>query len=94
MASAIIGDNAGIASTTAERCKRLSEMMLKIGVDRFLFASDYPVFSVSETRSDLQQRLGLPADDMAELLSNRSRLFGAKATSLKGGEQTDERESE
>lgn len=94
LSGAIIGDNAEIARTTNERCKRLAELMLKIGVDRFLFASDYPVFSVSETRSDLQQRLGLPADDMAKLLSNRSRLFGAKALSRKGGKQTDEREPE
>lgn len=86
LSGAIIGVNPEIARTTDERCKRLSELMLKIGVDRFLFASDYPVFSVSQTRSDLQQRLVLPADDLAEMLFNRSRLFGTKATSRQGGE--------
>ena len=94
LSGAIIGENQEIPRTTAERCHRLAELMLRIGVNRFLFASDYPVFSVAETRSELQQRLGLPADDMTELLSNRSRLFGAKALSRKGGEQTDEREPE
>lgn len=94
LSGAIIGENPEFPRTTAERCKRLSELILKIGVDRFLFASDYPVFSVLETRSDLRQRLGLPADEMTALLSNRSRLFGALAKSSNGGEQPDEREPE
>lgn len=90
LSGAKIGTNPEIARTDDERCRRLSELILKIGVDRFLFASDYPVFSVSETRNDLKQRLVLPADDMAVLLSNRSRRFTAKAISIKSGEPLDE----
>lgn len=75
LSGAIIGANPEIPRTTDERCQRLTELMLKIGVERFLFASDYPVFSVSETRSDLTNRLALPADDLEKLFSNRSRLF-------------------
>jgi uncharacterized protein len=62
-------------STTDDRCRQLSEQMMKIGVERFLFASDYPVFSVSETRSNLTSRLSLLQEEKAQLLSNRSPRF-------------------
>jgi predicted TIM-barrel fold metal-dependent hydrolase len=94
LSGAIIGAHPEIPRTTDQQCKQLSELMLRIGVEHFLFASDYPVFSVSETRSNLANRLALPADELAKLLSNRSRLFDSEAKSINGGEQTDEREPE
>ncbi len=94
LSGAIIGENPEIPTTTDERCKRLSTQMLKVGIDRFVFATDYPVFSVSETRSVLTNRLALPADDLAKLFSNRSLLFDAQETPTECGEQTDECEPE
>ncbi len=87
LSGAIIGDNPEFPRTTPERCHRLAELVFKIGVKRFLFASDYPVFSVSETRTNLIQRLGLPAEELTALLSNRSRLFGTLPESSHDAEQ-------
>jgi predicted TIM-barrel fold metal-dependent hydrolase len=61
--------------TTDEQCRELSELIARVGVERFLFASDYPVFSVSRTRANLASRLKLTPEDSAKLLSNRSPLF-------------------
>jgi predicted TIM-barrel fold metal-dependent hydrolase len=75
LSAAIMGENSESRRTSDDRCQRLSIQMSKIGIDRFLFASDYPVFSVSETRANLTNRLSLTEDDVSKLLSNRSHLF-------------------
>jgi hypothetical protein len=50
--------------------------MKQVGIQRFLFASDYPVFPVAETRSSLSDRLSLTPNELKELLNNRSPRFG------------------
>ncbi|MCA9152021.1 MAG: amidohydrolase family protein [Planctomycetales bacterium] len=78
LSGAIIVDNPEIPATSDERCRRLSELMLRIGVDHFLFASDYPVFSIAETRASLVDRLALPPDDLRTLFATRARCVMAE----------------
>jgi predicted TIM-barrel fold metal-dependent hydrolase len=76
LSGAIIGQGSEEGRhTTDEQCKNLSEQILRIGVERFLFASDYPVFSLSQTRDNLVQRLRLPEKEISRLLANRSCRF-------------------
>jgi predicted TIM-barrel fold metal-dependent hydrolase len=51
--------------TTEEQCKQLFAQISQIGVEWFLFASDYPVFSVSKTQANLANRLFLSERDTA-----------------------------
>lgn len=62
-------------ATTAEQCGRLAEQIERLGVERFVFASDYPVFSIRETRESLTAQLPLPAETLQKLLSNKSPRF-------------------
>jgi predicted TIM-barrel fold metal-dependent hydrolase len=77
LSGAIISDGSQEAIPTSdEQCQRLSEQMKQVGIQRFLFASDYPVFPVAETRSSLSDRLSLTPNELKELLNNRSPRFG------------------
>lgn len=66
----------GVPASTPEQCRELAELMTAIGIERFLFASDYPVFSPREYRTALREKLPLDASDLKKLLTNRSPLFG------------------
>jgi uncharacterized protein len=79
--------------TTEDMCKRLSVQISQIGVERFLFASDYPVFSVAETQSNLTTRLFLSEKDSTQLLKNRSPRFARLTTQDTKPEQSDKRDA-
>jgi predicted TIM-barrel fold metal-dependent hydrolase len=76
LSGAIIGpDFAEARATSDESCKELSKFIEMIGVEKFLFASDYPVFSAARTRENLAKRLHLSEPDLKKLLSNKSPRF-------------------
>lgn len=62
--------------TSDESCQELANWMKSIGVERFLFASDYPVFSVATTKADLATRLSLSESELQRLFENKSPQFG------------------
>ncbi len=62
--------------TSDEACVELSNLMKTIGIGKFLFASDYPVFSVAATRATLEKQLGLSEGEVRQLLENKSPQFG------------------
>jgi|GEM_PF-439900 len=65
----------GIPPTSQESCQRLATYIKRIGLERFLFASDYPVFSKSATVDALRAGLGFPPEEFRTLLNNRSSVF-------------------
>jgi hypothetical protein len=65
----------GMEPTSDENCLRLAEHIRQAGIDRFLFASDYPVFSVEQTQQTLRNRLPLKEDELNTLLHSSSRRF-------------------
>lgn len=64
--------------TSDARCQELSLKIQEIGVARFLFASDYPVFSVADSKSRLLHRLSLNEVEKTNLFDNRSPLFSKR----------------
>ena len=76
LSGAIIGEDFEESPpTSAEQCQKMSEQMLRVGLTRFLFASDYPVFTVANTRANLTNRLKLTREDSTRLLRNKSPRF-------------------
>ncbi len=73
----LVEDVDGVGPTSDENCRRLAEHMLSVGLDRFLFASDYPVFSPTDFKAALRKKLPLSDANFALLFSNRSPLFGS-----------------
>lgn len=69
----------GIEPTSPERCKELAEKILEIGVEHFVFASDYPVFLPTDYMAALRERVPLPREQMDKLLKNQSPLFRKKS---------------
>jgi len=61
--------------TSNERCRQLSEQIMRIGVERFLFASDYPVFPIAQSRSVLLESLSIGTEEKEHLLRNVSPRF-------------------
>ena len=74
----LVEETDGFKATSPDLCRAAGEHMRRIGWHRFLFASDYPVFSAQSTVDALRQKLSLADDDLARLLSNRSPRFGGK----------------
>lgn len=68
----------GIPATSDERCRALSKLIQQIGPGRFLFASDYPVFSTESTVRTLREKLTLTDDELKTLLENKSNWFAIK----------------
>lgn len=80
LSGAIIPEGSEEAQPTSdEQLKRLSDQIERIGVQRFLFASDYPVFSIAQTRAGIAT-LPISARDRERLMSNRSSRFGRRST--------------
>ena len=74
----IVEETDGVQPTSVKNCQALTEQIRRVGIDRFLFASDYPVFSVSDTIAALKGKLQLSEEELARLLKNRSPRFGDK----------------
>ncbi len=70
----------GAEPTSKERCKQLAEQIRSIGIERFLFASDYPVFSPTRYITALTERLPLTKEELEKLLQAQSPLFKQKST--------------
>lgn len=71
----IVNQVDGVGPTSEADCAALSRAIRRIGVDRFLFASDYPVFSADQTVKALREKLELTDDELTLLLQNRSAYF-------------------
>lgn len=71
----LVEETDGFPATSKQDCISLTSSMRRIGVSRFLFASDYPVFSAKATASALRSKLSLSADELTQLLKNRSPEF-------------------
>jgi len=56
---------------------QLAEIKKAIPRERWLFGTDYPLYSPVECIERQQQKLGLSSREMDELLNNGCRLFGA-----------------
>ncbi len=76
MSGAILAEETdGIPATSSESCRRLTAMMREVGIERFLFASDYPVFDAKSNLATLREKLQLEASEFDELINNRLDLF-------------------
>lgn len=71
----LLAETEGMPPSSTENCERLTATIRKLGPQRFLYASDYPVFSAPEIRTMLQDKLGLSTTEQAEIYSNRSRAL-------------------
>jgi predicted TIM-barrel fold metal-dependent hydrolase len=67
----LIAETDGLPPTSAENCERLVAMMRKIGLTKFLYATDYPVFSSQDLQVMLETRLQLSADERDTIVNNR-----------------------
>lgn len=56
--------------------EHLSEIRKAIPRERWLFGSDYPLYSARDSIDDLQRRLQLSSAELEEILTNANRLFG------------------
>lgn len=76
LSGAIMGtDSEEGSATTEEQCARLSNLITRIGPSRFVFGSDYPVFDISSTRSNISKQLKLKPEDLKIILENKSPHF-------------------
>lgn len=71
----LLTETDGIQPTTDENCRLLAEQISKTGIEHFLFASDFPVFSVADTIRALRDRLPLPAEELEKLVHSKSKRF-------------------
>jgi predicted TIM-barrel fold metal-dependent hydrolase len=74
-AAIITEDSEEARKTSPERCKQLSEQMRELGIERFVFGSDYPVFSIAKTKAGLLESLNLTDEEKARLMDNASPRF-------------------
>ena len=65
----------GIPQTTEENCKRLAKKIEQVGAERFVFASDYPVFAADTLTEALLERVPLPKETWAKIFANKSPRF-------------------
>jgi predicted TIM-barrel fold metal-dependent hydrolase len=76
ISGAVIPEGSEEASPTSnEACEQLSEHMRRIGIERFVFASDYPVFGIRDSADRLQARLSLTPNEFRRLFANPSPRF-------------------
>ncbi len=77
LSGAVIGDEGvdEVPPTSPENCQAFSEQMRRIGIHRFLFASDYPVFTPTTTQRLLLEKLSLTDDEFRQLFANKSTRF-------------------
>lgn len=79
LSGAILAESTeGIGPTGAEDCQRLARHMKAVGLEHFLFASDYPVFSPTDYKAALQKMLPLSDAEFRTVLQNRSPLFAGQ----------------
>lgn len=67
----LLEETDGMAATTDENCLRLAATMPRVGWDRFLYASDYPVFTRDQMKTVLHDKLKLTPDQVAEIMKKR-----------------------
>lgn len=65
-------DADGRAATTEADAAELGAVMRAVGLERFVFATDYPVFGRADTVRILRERVGLNDAELAELLTRRA----------------------
>lgn len=75
----LLEETDGMPATTDANCQRLAEMMPKVGWDRFLYASDYPVFTREQMQTIMHDKLKLTPDQIAQLMGNRAPVEMPKA---------------
>ncbi len=71
----LLTETEGLAPTSDDNCRRLATTMRTVGLNRFLYASDYPVFSATDISKMLQEKLELTKPEIEQILSNRSRAL-------------------
>ncbi len=71
----LVDETDGIPPTSDEDSGKLASAMKRIGLERFLFASDFPVFSVATSVSALRDRLGLTEEEFQRLMNNHAPAF-------------------
>jgi uncharacterized protein len=73
--------------TSEADCQRLGEAIRQLGTHRFLFATDYPVFSREQILRGLSEKTGLTAAELQQVFANQSRSLAA----LPGDQDTQDR---
>ena len=66
----LLEETDGLPATSEERCQELAETMRKVGLKKFLPASDYPAFAPGDLAISLRDRIGLTPKEIAEVISN------------------------
>lgn len=72
----IFEETDGFPPTSDSQGQRLGEMMRRVGIERFLPASDYPVFDQSKMFDAIRSHLGLTDKELANLFANRPDFIG------------------
>ncbi|MGE3180847.1 MAG: amidohydrolase family protein [Phycisphaerae bacterium] len=67
----------GIGPTPDDRCRALADIMRRVELQHFLFASDYPVFRPRAVLETLRLNLPLDKDELDRVLAQRSPRFEA-----------------
>ncbi len=68
-------ESEGVPATTDTQARALLDDLRSAGLDRFTFGSDYPVFDPAQGARALVSRVGLTADELAQLLRNGRDVF-------------------
>ncbi len=71
-------ESEGVPPTTAEEAAALAGDLRRLGLDRVLFGSDYPVFEPVAYARQLAERLGLSDLELGQLLANRTSLLAGR----------------
>jgi predicted TIM-barrel fold metal-dependent hydrolase len=73
LSGAVLTEETDGAPPTSEAwCEKLSQAMPRVGWDRFLPASDYPVFAPDQLAGVLRDKLKLPEERVRQILENRA----------------------
>ena len=70
-AVALDKNSQGVSKLSDEDFKKLADLIRSIGVDKFVFGTDYPLYAATDYRQILEQKVGLTKREIRVILKNR-----------------------